>query len=209
MTFQINHLAPFLLTRLLMDSLLTSGASVIQTSSVGARMASRIDTEDLNLDRHLGPICVYGIAKLENILFTGELHRRYQAQGLSAAAFQPGDVTSSFGAGSESRLIQGPRHQPLEPGHADLFGGCGAADVPRRRAVGRRLGPESTTRRRSRHVPTSRPMPIWHAVCGNARRICWAEGCCAASPCSTSVTSTPLPDWLEQLTDTGLPARPA
>ncbi|MEV7075068.1 hypothetical protein [Streptomyces sp. NPDC093990] len=78
MPFQINHLAPFLLPRLLMDSLLTSGASVIQTSSVGARMASRIDTEDLNLDRHLGPICVYGIAKLENILFTGELHRRYQ-----------------------------------------------------------------------------------------------------------------------------------
>ncbi|AUA16664.1 putative oxidoreductase YciK [Streptomyces malaysiensis subsp. malaysiensis] len=46
-TFQVNHLAPFLLTRLLMDKLLASGASVLQTSSVGARMAGKLDTDDL------------------------------------------------------------------------------------------------------------------------------------------------------------------
>ncbi|GAA0693039.1 SDR family oxidoreductase [Streptomyces malaysiensis subsp. malaysiensis] len=105
-TFQVNHLAPLLLTRLLMDKLLASGASVLQTSSVGARMAGKLDTDDLNLDRNFSPIRAYGAAKLENILFTKELHRRYHAQGLSAAAFHPGNVASSFGTRSESRLMR-------------------------------------------------------------------------------------------------------
>ncbi len=105
-TFQINHLAPFLLTRLLMDRLLASAASVIQTSSVGARMAATIDTSDLNLDRNFSPVRAYSNAKLENILFTKELHRRFRTQGLSAAAFHPGNVASSFGTQSDSRLMR-------------------------------------------------------------------------------------------------------
>ncbi|GAB3448868.1 SDR family oxidoreductase [Streptomonospora sediminis] len=106
MTFQINHLAPFLLTRLLMDTLTANGASVIQTSSVGARMADTLDTDDLDHDRNFDPVRVYNAGKLENVLFTKELHRRYRSQGLSAAAFHPGNVASSFGTQSESRLMK-------------------------------------------------------------------------------------------------------
>ncbi|AZS89395.1 SDR family NAD(P)-dependent oxidoreductase [Streptomyces griseoviridis] len=101
-TFQVNHLAPFLLTRLLMDRLVASGASVIQTSSVGARLTGRVDLDDLQHERDFGAVRAYGTTKLENILFTAELHRRYHARGVSAAAFHPGSVASGFGSGSGS-----------------------------------------------------------------------------------------------------------
>jgi NAD(P)-dependent dehydrogenase (short-subunit alcohol dehydrogenase family) len=101
-TFQINHLAPFLLTQLLVDKLITSGASVIQTSSVGARMAGKIEMDDLEHERDFNPTLAYGTAKLENILFTKELDRRYHAQGVAAAAFHPGVVATGFASDSGS-----------------------------------------------------------------------------------------------------------
>ncbi|WP_125777248.1 SDR family NAD(P)-dependent oxidoreductase [Antribacter gilvus] len=102
-TLQVNHLAPFLLTTLLMDRLVESHASVIQTSSVGARLiGGRIELDDLNHDRDFRPEIAYGTSKLANILFTTELHRRYHAAGLSAAAFHPGVVASAFAADSQS-----------------------------------------------------------------------------------------------------------
>ena len=101
-TFQVNHLAPFLLTSLLMGKLLNSRASVIQTSSSGARLFGKLNLDDLDHDRDFTPQLAYGTAKLENILFTRELHARYHAQGLSAAAFHPGAVATSFATGSDS-----------------------------------------------------------------------------------------------------------
>lgn len=105
-TIEINHLAPFLLTHLLMDKLIESNASVIQTSSACARIAGKLDIDDLDQDRNYSPIRAYGTAKLPNILFTKELHRRYHAKGLSAAAFHPGTVATSFGSGTTSRLMK-------------------------------------------------------------------------------------------------------
>jgi NAD(P)-dependent dehydrogenase (short-subunit alcohol dehydrogenase family) len=105
-TFQINHLGPFLLTRLLMVKLISSRATVIQTSSVGARLAGKLDIDDLDHDRSFSTIRVYGAAKLENILFTKELHRRYHSQGISAAAMHPGSVATGFGTQSDSRLMR-------------------------------------------------------------------------------------------------------
>jgi NAD(P)-dependent dehydrogenase (short-subunit alcohol dehydrogenase family) len=101
-TLQVNHLAPFLLTGLLLDKLLASRASVIQTSSVGARLFGHLDVEDLDHDRDFTAHRAYGTAKLENILFTTELHRRFHDQGLSSAAFHPGGVATNFSAESTS-----------------------------------------------------------------------------------------------------------
>ncbi|MDO8188457.1 SDR family NAD(P)-dependent oxidoreductase [Conexibacter sp. JD483] len=113
-TFQINHLAPFLLTRLLLGKLIASDASVLQTSSVAARIAARrLDLDDLDHDRSYSPIRAYGAAKLENILFTRELHRRHHADGISAVAFHPGNVASSFGSGTTSRVMRFFTHNPL------------------------------------------------------------------------------------------------
>jgi NAD(P)-dependent dehydrogenase (short-subunit alcohol dehydrogenase family) len=105
-TFQVNYLGPFLLTRLLLMKLSASNATVLQTSSVGARMAPRLDLEDLNLDRNFGAIRAYNATKLENILFTKELHRRYHPLGISTAAFHPGNVATSFGTQSDSWLMK-------------------------------------------------------------------------------------------------------
>ena len=101
-TFQINHLAPFLLTNLLMDTLIKSRATVIQTSSSGARLFGKLDIDDLDHDRDFTAHRAYGTVKLENILFAKELHRRYHDQGISAAAFHPGAVATSFATQSES-----------------------------------------------------------------------------------------------------------
>jgi NAD(P)-dependent dehydrogenase (short-subunit alcohol dehydrogenase family) len=101
-TLQVNHLAPFLLTSLLMDKLLASRASVIQTSSSGARLFGKIDLDDLNHDKDFTPQRAYGTSKLENILFTVELHRRYHRHGIVSAAFHPGAVATNFATDSDS-----------------------------------------------------------------------------------------------------------
>jgi len=112
-TLQVNHLAPFLLTNLLMDILTASGAKVINTASVGARIFGHIELGDLDNHNKYSPNKAYGDSKLANILFTKELHRRYHAQGINTAAFHPGNVATNFAAGSTSpmRFIY---HTPLK-----------------------------------------------------------------------------------------------
>ncbi len=96
-TFQVDYLAAFLLTTLLMDRLVQSSARVLNTSSVVNKWFGRVDIDDLDAARGYRPLRAYGDAKLEMILFTKELHRRYHAAGISTAAFHPGDVATNFG----------------------------------------------------------------------------------------------------------------
>jgi NAD(P)-dependent dehydrogenase (short-subunit alcohol dehydrogenase family) len=96
LTFQVNHLAPFLLTHLLMDRLQESHAAVIQTASHVAKTKAHLDTGDLDNTRDFAPIKAYSNAKLENILFTRELQRRHGDTGIAAVAFHPGNVASNF-----------------------------------------------------------------------------------------------------------------
>lgn len=100
-TFQVNHLAGFLLTNLLLERLVASHASVIQTSSVAARRLSRFDIDDLQGEKRYSASTAYGNAKLANVLFTKELHRRCSGEGLHAVAFHPGGVATGFAAQSE------------------------------------------------------------------------------------------------------------
>lgn len=111
MTFQVNHLAPFLLTQWLLDVLIKSHASVIATSSVAHKAYQLYRPDDLELRHRHAPHLSYGNSKLANILFTRELHRRFHAQGLNSAAFHPGFVASNFSADSHSplRLVYGSR----------------------------------------------------------------------------------------------------
>lgn len=103
-TLQVNHLAPFLLTNLLMPRLVDSRASVITTSSAAARLFGHIDLDDLNNERRFSANRAYGDSKLANVLFTKELHRRFHPGGVSAAAFHPGPVATNFAAGSTSLM---------------------------------------------------------------------------------------------------------
>lgn len=106
-TIQVNHLAPFLLTNLLLPQLLTAEAAIINTSSVGHRLFGHIDVDDLDNRRKFSANKAYGDAKLANVLFTKSLHARFHGLGLSAVAFHPGVVGTNFAAGSSSvmRLI--------------------------------------------------------------------------------------------------------
>jgi NAD(P)-dependent dehydrogenase (short-subunit alcohol dehydrogenase family) len=103
-TFQINHLAPFLLTTELLDVLTASNAAVINTSSAANSFYGRLDIDDLEIANKYSANLAYGNAKLENILFTAELHNRYHAAGISSAAFHPGVVATNFAADSTSRM---------------------------------------------------------------------------------------------------------
>jgi NAD(P)-dependent dehydrogenase (short-subunit alcohol dehydrogenase family) len=96
-TFALNHLAPFLLTNLLLDRL--DGGRVLTTSS-DAHAGGRLDLDDLQSERSYAAMRVYGTSKLCNILFTRELARR--APQLHANCFHPGVVRTGFGKNDNS-----------------------------------------------------------------------------------------------------------
>jgi len=100
-TLQHNHLAPFLLTSLLLERLTQSAGRVISTAS-GANMFSRLDLTDLDWKRraYAGGWLPYGTSKLVNIMFIRELARRTVGTGVDAFSFHPGFVATGFGADS-------------------------------------------------------------------------------------------------------------
>ncbi len=91
-TFALDHLAPFLLTNLLLDRL--AGGRVVTTAS-DAHKAGKLDLDDLQSEKSYAAMRVYGTAKLCNILFTRELAKR--APQLHANCFHPGVVRTGFG----------------------------------------------------------------------------------------------------------------
>jgi NAD(P)-dependent dehydrogenase (short-subunit alcohol dehydrogenase family) len=94
-TFALNHLAPFLLTDLLLERLKESGGRVVTTSS-DAHRSARLDLEDLQFaERRFNAPRVYGTSKLCNILFTRELQRRVPE--ITANCFHPGVIRTGFG----------------------------------------------------------------------------------------------------------------
>lgn len=103
-TWQVNHLAPYLLTNLLMDVLLASRASVVTTSSAASWAFARFDPDDPNSFRDFNPDRAYANSKLGNVLFTRALHDRYHARGLSSVTFHPGLINTNFARNTSSIL---------------------------------------------------------------------------------------------------------
>lgn len=113
-TFQVNVLGGFVLTGLLMDKLIESRAKVIQTASIAANLfGADFDGSDFNNEKDYAPFKAYGYAKLEDILFTRELDRRYKGQGIKAVAFEPGVVRTNFASESKG-FIRFCYHSPLK-----------------------------------------------------------------------------------------------
>jgi retinol dehydrogenase 14 len=107
-TFALNHLAPFLLTHLLLERLRQSAPARVVTVSSGAHTMGRIDFDDLGGERSYSGMRAYSQSKLANLLFTYELARRLDAGGVTANALHPGMVRTGFGAedaGSLQRLF--------------------------------------------------------------------------------------------------------
>jgi NAD(P)-dependent dehydrogenase (short-subunit alcohol dehydrogenase family) len=93
----INHLAPFLLTNLLLDLLKESAPSRIITVSSDAHRWSKIDLDDLQSRKRYRGMHVYGRTKLANIMFTFELAERLEGTGVTANCMHPGGVNTNFG----------------------------------------------------------------------------------------------------------------
>ncbi len=97
-TFAVNHLAPFLLTNLLLDRLNESAPARVVTVSSNVQAFGRIDFDDLQGERAYSGARAYSQSKLANVLFTYELARRLQVTSVTANALHPGVVRTSFGA---------------------------------------------------------------------------------------------------------------
>ncbi len=97
-TFALNHLAPFLLTNLLLDRLKQSVPARVVAVCSNAQAIGRIDFDDLQGERSYSGARAYNQSKLANVLFTYELARRLRATSVTANALHPGVVSTSFGA---------------------------------------------------------------------------------------------------------------
>ena len=95
-TWAVNHLAPFLLTTLLLDRLKDSAPARIITTASEAHQGAHIPFSDLNAERSYRSFGRYGETKLANILFTLELARRLEGTEVTAKCFHPGLVATGF-----------------------------------------------------------------------------------------------------------------
>ncbi len=162
-TFALNHLAPYLLTRLLLDHLQRADAARIVTVASNAHAQGRIDFGDLHAERSYSGARAYNQSKLANVMFTFELARRLQGTSVTANALHPGVVSTGFGdedPGQVQRwlvpllrpLMKGPRrgaatsiHVAVSPELDGVTGRYFAHKSPARSATGS-YDPATTTR---------------------------------------------------------------
>ena len=102
-TFALNHLAPFLLTNLLLDRLTASAPARIVTVSSGAQSMGTIDFDDVMGARKYSGQDAYNQSKLANVMFTYELARRLEGTGVTATVLHPGLTSTAFGAEDMAR----------------------------------------------------------------------------------------------------------
>ncbi len=122
-TLQSNHLAPFLLTRLLLPRIVESDGRVISTSSA-ANMFGRVRLDDLNWGKRpwLGGWGAYGTSKLLTNMFISQLAARSRVK---AFAFHPGIVTTSFGMNSATMRVV----SSVTNGHYGISADAGAVPL--------------------------------------------------------------------------------
>jgi NAD(P)-dependent dehydrogenase (short-subunit alcohol dehydrogenase family) len=110
MTFAVNHLAPFLLTNLLLDLLKQSAPSrIVIVSSVGHKFVY-LNPMDLEGKRFFWSWVAYCRSKLLNILFTFELDRHLKGSGVTANAIHPG-VIRATNLTKAARITWGITHE--------------------------------------------------------------------------------------------------
>ncbi len=95
-TFQVNYLAPFLLTNLLLDELKASKPSRIVNVSSVAHYSGELDFNDLTMEKGYGVMRAYSESKLALVLFTRELARRLEGSGVKTYSLHPGAVGTNI-----------------------------------------------------------------------------------------------------------------
>jgi NAD(P)-dependent dehydrogenase (short-subunit alcohol dehydrogenase family) len=101
-TFTVNYLSHYLLTRLLLPSLLAAAPSrVVNVTSIGHRFALGIKWGDLRYERRWNGGRAYNHSKLAQVLFTRELARRYGADGIG----QDGDTNGLYALSVQAVML--------------------------------------------------------------------------------------------------------
>ncbi|MFT5144987.1 MAG: NAD(P)-dependent dehydrogenase (short-subunit alcohol dehydrogenase family) [Rhodothermales bacterium] len=95
-TFAVNHMAYFILTLGLMDTLKASAPARIINVASDSHKGNKLDFDDLQAEQKWSGFKAYGRSKLANILFTGELARRLEGSGITANSLHPGVVDTGF-----------------------------------------------------------------------------------------------------------------
>ena len=114
--FALNHLAPFLLTNLLLDELVAGAPARVVSVSSGMFPQAKLDFDDLQMTRKFSAMTGYANSKLCNILFTLELARRLEGRGVTVNAMGPGLVKTNIGMDEGGMFAFGKKL-------ADFFGG--------------------------------------------------------------------------------------
>lgn len=102
LTIAVNHLAPFLLTNLLLDRLRASAPSRIVTVASMAHRGAQLDLATMTGPQDWAPLKAYGRSKLCNILFTRALARRLEGNDVTATCLHPGIIATKIGEGAGS-----------------------------------------------------------------------------------------------------------
>lgn len=134
LTWATNHLAPFLLTELLLTQLIAASAGRIVnvTSEIYSR---KLDLENLQGERKYGYFGAYRASKLGNVLFTTELARRISGSGVTVVSVSPGPARTNFGGGGPRGvmgvLTEVMKHTPVfRPADEAADGIAWAATAP-------------------------------------------------------------------------------
>ena len=96
MTFLVNHLAPFLLTNLLLELIQASAPARIINVASDAHKFATLNFDDLGFEHGYFGFNAYGRSKLANVLFTYELARRLEGSGVTVNAVHPGHVATDI-----------------------------------------------------------------------------------------------------------------
>jgi NAD(P)-dependent dehydrogenase (short-subunit alcohol dehydrogenase family) len=96
MRFLVNHLAAFLLTNLLLETIIASAPARIVNVSSEAHRYDKMDFDDLGFKRGYVGIKGYARSKLANVLFTYELSRRLEGKNVTVNAVHPGEVATNI-----------------------------------------------------------------------------------------------------------------
>lgn len=99
-TFQVNHLAGFLLTELLLDRLVASAPARIVTTASIAHFSATMDFDDLGFEHRYQILRAYSRSKLANALYARHVALRLQGTGVTVNCLHPGAVSTNIWSGA-------------------------------------------------------------------------------------------------------------
>jgi NAD(P)-dependent dehydrogenase (short-subunit alcohol dehydrogenase family) len=105
--FAANHLGPFLLTNLLLESLQAAvqADGSARVLNITAPSTTQLNFDDLQGERNFNSLNAFGATKMANLLFTMALARRLENTGITVNAIHPGLVRSTLLKESSPLLV--------------------------------------------------------------------------------------------------------